>query len=136
MSHTDPTPSPRAEQDVTVLIELPSVADLGARVYTIGMVEHGLAELAMEDVRPAALASCAAEIVKSIADYMFTGKARVSAGQSLVIDPTTIVRVEEGGVDDYGNDVWEIVDEPNVFCPECEGGDHVLYIRAPPQLLN
>ena len=112
--------------DLTVLIGL-SAHGSGATATTVGMASRGHPELEVQNITPEFLAHGAARMLEQIAAYICHGGQSVAPGETLVLSPDTIVRIEEGVATRCGSPCCVISDDPDVFCPECEGGDHVLY---------
>lgn len=104
-----------------------------ARVSTLGMVDHGLPELALDRVSPHVVVPYAADVLLEVGAYM--AGARVRLGQTMAIDRMTVVRFGRGGVDESGSELWLLLDEPDI-CPDCEGADHMLYARDGDDWLN
>jgi hypothetical protein len=100
-----------------------------AVVSTEGMRSHDLPELVIAGVRPSFLAGQAADLLKRVADYMLTTTAELQPGQTVVIDPDTIVRFAEPANEippEAECTYWVLEEVPLVCCPECDGGDHQL----------
>lgn len=98
-------------------------------VRTLGMHSFDLPELVMEDVSPPCLVSSACDLVAKIADYMIASDRPVRVGETVLLDHSSIVRIASRPNDEEGYACWALEDVPDVFCPECEGGDHELYER-------
>ena len=105
----------------------------GASVETVGLSERGLPELAVRGIQPPFLADAAAEVVRAIAGYMLERGQRVNLGETLLLGPYLLVRLERGEPSVDGNECWDVRLVPESICPECEGGDHEIWSRRPPR---
>lgn len=93
------------------------------KVETWGMSDHGLPELEMRQVRLSLLPS-AGKMVERIAEYILRERCEVQPGQTFMLGPECILRVqkEEGPQ----GDLWLLEEAPDIFCPLCEGANYEL----------
>lgn len=100
----------------------------GVTICTEGMYTFDLPELVLEGVSPRCLASAAADLVKDVAEYMIVTQRELRPGQTILLGPDTILRFSALPDEERGHVRWALEDVPDVFCPECEGGDHEIYV--------